>query len=232
MHNTRMHVLADADDEILTPSGPPSEALVSITNGGTRPAATTDAPSASNMSEMMQSETTHGRNHPSTSAHIEEGAVCNKQGTVTRMATVDLHAADSVEALRHTFDRIEDSLDARAEDDTAVAMEGKIMGQGEEGEQNRMAGGGAGQHTTQASKTLPIAGVMSSSGTVTWTRTPQGTPSGRSNRPGSQELQRYQAGCGRTNVDDLISTSGTPAATATQTTPQSAGCKKRTRDWT
>jgi len=86
------------------------------------------------MSEMMQSETTHGRNHPSNSAHIEEGTVCNKQGTVTRMATVDLHAADSVEALRHTFDRIEDSLDALDEDDTTLAMEGEIMSQGEEGE--------------------------------------------------------------------------------------------------
>ena len=83
---------------------------------------------------MMQSETTHGRNHPSTSAHIEEGAFCNKQGTVTRMATVDLHAADSVEALRHTFDRIEDSLDALDEDDTTLAIEGEIFSQGEEGE--------------------------------------------------------------------------------------------------
>jgi len=53
------------------------------------------------------------------------------------MATVDLHAADSVEALRYTFDRIEDSQGARAEDDTAVAMEGEIVNQGEEGEQNR-----------------------------------------------------------------------------------------------
>jgi len=50
------------------------------------------------------------------------------------MATVDLHAADSVEALRHTFDRIEDSLDALDEDDTTLAMEGEIMSQGEEGE--------------------------------------------------------------------------------------------------
>jgi len=100
------------------------------------------------MAEMMQSETTHGMNHPLNSAHIEEGAVCNKQGTVTRMATVDLHFADSVEALRYTSDRIEDSLGARAEDDTAVAMEGEIMSQGEEGEQNRMVGGGAEQHTT------------------------------------------------------------------------------------
>jgi len=36
-----------------------------------------------------------------------------------------------------------------------LAMQNEIMIQGEEGEQNRMAGGGAGQHTTQTSKTLP-----------------------------------------------------------------------------
>jgi len=36
------------------------------------------------------------------------------------------------------------SAPARAEDDTAVSMVGEIMSQGEEGEQNRMAGGGAG----------------------------------------------------------------------------------------
>ena len=46
-------------------------------------------------------------------------------------------------------------------------MPNEIMSQGEEGEQNRMAGEGAGQHTTQASKTLPIAGAMSSVGPVT-----------------------------------------------------------------
>jgi len=46
MHNTRMHVLADADDLIPTPSVPTSGALVSITSGGTQPAATTDAPPA------------------------------------------------------------------------------------------------------------------------------------------------------------------------------------------
>jgi len=48
-----------------------------------------------------------------------------------------------------------------------LAMPNEIMSQGEEGEQNRMAGEGAGQHTTQASKTLPIAGAMSSGGPVT-----------------------------------------------------------------
>jgi len=84
---------------------------------------------ASNLAEMMQSGKTHGTNHPSNSAHTKEGAVYNEQGTVTRMTTVDLHATDSVEELRYTSDRIEDSLDARAEDDTAVAMEGEIMSQ-------------------------------------------------------------------------------------------------------
>jgi len=147
------------------------------------------------------------------------------------MATVDLHAADSVEALRYTSDRIEDSLGARAEDDTAVAMEDEIMSQGEEGEQNRTAGGGAGQHTTQASKTLPIAGTMPSSGPVTWTHTYRGAPSGRSYRPGSKVLQRCWAGRGQTNVYDPTSTSGMQAAAATQTTPQSAGCKRSTPDW-
>jgi len=48
-----------------------------------------------------------------------------------------------------------------------LAMQNEIMIQGEEGEQNRMAGGGAGQHTTQASKTLPIAGATSPSGHYT-----------------------------------------------------------------
>jgi len=36
-----------------------------------------------------------------------------------------------------------------------LAMQIEITIQGEEGEQNRMAGGGAGQHTTQTSQTLP-----------------------------------------------------------------------------
>ena len=48
-----------------------------------------------------------------------------------------------------------------------LAMQTNIMIQGEEGEQNRMAGGVAGQHTTQASKTLPIAGATSPSGHYT-----------------------------------------------------------------
>ena len=90
------------------------------------------------MAETMQSETTHSRDYPSKSAHFDEGAACNKQGTVTRIATIDLSAADSVEELRCTFARIEDSPDAHTEDDMAVAMEGEIMGQGEGGVQNRI----------------------------------------------------------------------------------------------
>ena len=115
------------------------------------------------------------------------------------------------------------SLGARAEDDAAVAMEDEIMSQGGEGGQSRMAGGGAGQHTTGASET---SGAMSSGGPVTWTRTSRGTPRGRSSRSGSKEVPRYGAGRGRTNVNDPTSTPGTPAAAATQTTPQSAGCKR------
>jgi len=115
------------------------------------------------------------------------------------------------------------SLGVRAEDDIAVAMEGEIMSQGGEGGQSRMAGGGAGQHTTGASET---SGAMSSGGPVTWTRTSRGTPRGRSSRSGSKEVPRYGAGRGRTNVNDPTSTPGTPAAAATQTTPQSAGCKR------
>jgi len=38
-------------------------------------------------------------------------------------------------------------LCARDDDDTAGAMEGEIMRQGDEGEQSRMVGGGAGHHT-------------------------------------------------------------------------------------
>ena len=97
------------------------------------------------------------------------------------------------------------------------------MSQGEEGEQSRMAGGGAGQHTAGASKT---SGAMSSDGPVPWTRTSRGTLRGRSSRSGSQEVPRYRAGRGRTNVNKATSTSGSPAAAATQTTPQSAGCKR------
>jgi len=39
---------------------------------------------------------------------------------------------------------VNSGLGARDEDDAAVAMEGEIICQGEEGKQSRMAGGGAG----------------------------------------------------------------------------------------
>ena len=121
-------------------------------------------------------------------------------------------------------------LGARAEDDAAVAMEDEIMSQGGEGEHSRMAGGGVGQHTTGASKT---SGTMSSGGPVTWTpgRTSRDTPHGRSSRSGSKEVPRYRAGRGRINVNDATLTSGTPAAAATQTTPQTVGCKRPRPDW-
>jgi len=185
------------------------------------------------MAEMVQSETTHGRNYPSKSAHINAGAACNKQGTVTRIATIDLPAADSVEALRCTSARIEDSLDAYTEDYMAVAMEGEIMSQGEEGEQNRMAGGGAGQHTTQASETLPIAGATSPSGHDTRTHTSRDATIVRSYRRGLIELPTlYRAmGSGRTQDGNHTSTSGTPAAAATETTTPSTGRKRLKRDW-
>jgi len=147
-------------------------------------------------------------------------------------ATIDLHAADSVEALRCTSDRIEDSLDAHGEDDTAVAMEGEVMSQGEEGEQNRiLAGGCAGQHTIQASKTLPIAGATSPSGHYMWTHTPRGATSGRSYRRGPRELQKLcQAeGSGRTNVGNHTSTLDTTAAAATETTSLSPTQKAEAR---
>jgi len=58
-------------------------------------------------------------------------------------------------------------LGARAEDDAAGAMEDQIDGQGEDGEQSRTVGGGAGQHTT-GMRQLP--GPMSSGDLDTWTR--------------------------------------------------------------
>jgi len=49
-------------------------------------------------------------------------------------------------------------LGARAEDDAEGAIEDEIMSQGEEGEQSRMTGGGAWQHTTGASKEMTQKG--------------------------------------------------------------------------
>jgi len=120
------------------------------------------------------------------------------------------------------------SLGARAKDDAAVAMEGGFMSQGEEGGQSRMVGGGAGQHTTGASKT---SGTMSSGGPNMLTCTSLGTLCGRSSKSGSKELPCYRAGRSQTNVNSATSTLGTPAEAATQTTSQSAGCKRPSPDW-
>jgi len=119
-------------------------------------------------------------------------------------------------------------LDARAEDDAAVAMEGDIMSQGEDGGQSRMVGGGAGQHTTGANKT---SRAMSSGSSVPSTCTSRETPRGGSSRAGFKEVPRYRAGRSRTKVKDHTSTSGTPATAATQPTTESAGCKRPTPDW-
>jgi len=114
-----------------------------------------------------------------------------------------------------------------------LAMQNEIMSQGEEGVQNRMADGDAGQHTTQASETLPIAGATSPSGHDTWTHTPRDATSSRSYGRGPRELQTFYraTGSGRTNVANHTSTSGTPAAAATETTTPSTGRKRPKRDW-
>jgi len=119
------------------------------------------------------------------------------------------------------------SLGARAEDDTVVAMEDEIMSQGEDGEQSSMAGGGAGLHTTGASKT---SGAISSGGSVPSTRTSQDSSYHRSSGSESKEVPHYRAEHGRTNVNAGTSTLGTLAAAATQTTSQSAGCKRPSPD--
>jgi len=111
---------------------------------------------------------------------------------------------------------------ARAEDDAAITIEGEIMSQGEDGEQSRMAVGGAGQHTTGASES---PGAMTSGGLDAWTR---------ARKPfkfRTPEMPRYKAGHGRAKVQGSAQTSGTPAATATQPTPEPAGCKRPTPDW-
>jgi len=111
------------------------------------------------MVETMQLEATHDdMEYPSRSAHIDEGTACNKQGTVTRITAIDLSAADSVEALKCTSARIEESTDAHTEDDTAVAMEGEIMGQWEGGVQNRIAGGDAGSTQPRWTKLCQLQG--------------------------------------------------------------------------
>ena len=78
-----------------------------------------------------------------------------------------------------------------------------------EGEQNR-TGGGAGQHTIQANKTLPIAGAMSSGG-----RGP--AQSGALRAADHTDLDPKNCASGRTNVNDATSTLDTPAAAANTT---------------
>jgi len=119
---------------------------------------------------------------------------------------------------------------------SAVVCQGVQYGrvrQGREGERNRLAGGGARQHTTQASKTLPIAGATSPSGHYTRTHTPWDATSSRSYRRGPREsIEIYRVkGSGQTNVGNHTSTLGTPTAAATETTPPSPGCKGPKRDW-
>jgi len=110
-------------------------------------------------------------------------------------------------------------LGARAEDDAAVAMEGQISGQGEDGEQSRTAGGGAGQHTTG---TRQPPGAMSSGDINAWIR------ARKSFKIRAPEMPRYKAGRGWAKVKDRTSTLGTPAAAAAQPTPELAGSKRQT----
>jgi len=110
---------------------------------------------------------------------------------------------------------------ARTEDDAAITMEGVIMSQGEDAEQRRMSGGGAGRHTSGASES---PGAMSSGGLDTSTHARQPFKFRAPDKP------RYKAGRGRTKVKDPPWTLGTPAAAAAQPTPESAGCKRPTPD--
>jgi len=84
-------------------------------------------------------------------------------------------------------------LGARAENDAAGAMEDQINGQGEDGEQSRTAGGGAGQHTTG---TRQPPGVMSSGDINAWIR------ARKSSKYRALELPRYKAGQGWAKVTD------------------------------
>ena len=85
------------------------------------------------------------------------------------------------------------SLGARAEDDAAGALEGQIGGQGEDREQSRTAGGGAGQHTT-GTRQSPWA--MSSDDINAWIR------ARKSSKYRALELPRYKAGQGWAKVTD------------------------------
>jgi len=112
-------------------------------------------------------------------------------------------------------------LGARAEGDAASGLEDQINGQGEDGEQSRTAGGGAGQHTTG---TRQPPGAMSSDDLDTWTRARKPFNST------TPDQARYKPGQGLTKVKGRTSTLGTPAATAAQPTPKSVGSKRPTPD--
>ena len=107
------------------------------------------------------------------------------------------------------------------EDDAAVSMEGEIMSQGGDGEQSRMAGVGAWQHTTG---TRQPPGAMSSGDPGTQTRARKPFHS----RTPDQEC--YKPGQGLTKVKGRTSTSSTPAATAAQPTPKSVRPKRQKQD--
>jgi len=74
--------------------------------------------------------------------------------------------------------------------------------------------------------TTKTSGVISSGGSVLLTRTSRGTLRVRSFISGSEEVPRYRAGRGQTNINAVTLTSSTPAAAVTQTTSPSAGCRK------
>jgi len=89
----------------------------------------------------VATEATHGRDNLSCSAQINKEAVCAQHGAVTRMAVTDSPAADSADVSRCTSTRIEGGQNGHMEDDTAVAMDGEIMGSGKEGMQNMIVVG-------------------------------------------------------------------------------------------
>jgi len=97
----------------------------------------------------------------------------------------------------------------------AITDQGVIVSQGENAKQSRMAGGGAGQHTTGA--TEPPGG-MSSGDLSTWTR---------ARKP---DRARYRPGQGLTKVKGRTSTPGTPAAAANHPTSESVGSKRSSPD--
>ena len=113
-------------------------------------------------------------------------------------------------------------LGARAVDDAACGTGDPIDGQREDREKSRTAGGGAGQHTT-GMRQPPEA--MSSGDPDTTTRAHKSV----SHRTPDQA--HYRHGQGLTKVKSHTSKSGTPAASASQPTPQSVGSKRPKRDW-